>query len=104
MPSCQSSHPADVPPISPARPPTTRSVSIHQVAKWGAAMLPLHNGAGEDPVVPLDDKAVAVLDHAVTTHVWRRKFTTRRMPDFYQRAIELIMSAYEMALIAAKLE
>jgi hypothetical protein len=67
-------------------------------------MLPLHNGAGEDPVVPLDIKAQAALDRAVTTHVWRRKFTTRRMPDYYQRAIEMIMAAYETALVAAKLE
>jgi hypothetical protein len=67
-------------------------------------MLPLHNGPGEDPVVPVDLEVRRKLAMAVTTHVWRRKFTSRRMPDFYLRGIELIMSAYETALLAAKLE
>jgi hypothetical protein len=40
----------------------------------------------------------------VTTHVWRRKFTARRMPDYYLHALEMVMGAYETALLAAKLE
>jgi hypothetical protein len=40
----------------------------------------------------------------VTTHVWRRKFSARRMPDYYLVALEMVMAAYETALLAAKLE
>jgi hypothetical protein len=36
--------------------------------------------------------------------VWRRKFTSRRMPDFYLHGLEMVMGAYETALLAAKLE
>jgi hypothetical protein len=79
-----------------------RSISIHEVAKWGAGMLPLHTGADPHPAV---DPAVAEqLAMAVTTHVWRRKFTGRRMPDFYLRSVEMVMAAYETALLAVGLQ
>ncbi len=79
-------------------------LSIHELGSAAAGLLPEHNAAEKDPRMHVDPDVREELRYAVTTHVWRRKFTLRRMPDFYELSVKYLVDAYNMALVAAELE
>ncbi len=78
-------------------------LSIHELARASAGLLPEHNPVDSDPQMYVDPSVKEELRYAVTAHVWRHKFSLRRA-EYYHLSVKYLVDAYNMALVAAELE